>query len=113
MAGHYREQYIRFRYDGYSFGKGEITLNGEEALAYTRMRKEDRNFDFGRQNRQHQVIEGIINKGSPHEIRRYVQSVENNVKTNLTFNYQWDIQSGFKEARSKVIQHELKCDGTK
>ncbi|BAO93619.1 hypothetical protein BSNN_37470 [Bacillus subtilis subsp. natto] len=38
---------------------------------------------------------------------------ENNVKTNLTFNYQWDIQSGFKEARSKVIQHELKYDGTK
>lgn len=28
-----------FNYDGHSFSKGEITLNGEEALAYTRMRK--------------------------------------------------------------------------
>lgn len=75
MAGHYREQYVRFRYDGYSFGKGEITLNEKEALADTRMRKEDRKCDFGHRNRQRQVLEGIINKGANISRNwRYVQS---------------------------------------
>ncbi|PSA97545.1 polyisoprenyl-teichoic acid--peptidoglycan teichoic acid transferase TagU [Bacillus halotolerans] len=106
-----------FNYDGFSFGKGEITLSGKEALAYTRMRKEDPNGDFGRQNRQRQVIEGIINKGANiSSITKFgdmFKVIENNVKTNLTFDDIWDIQSGYKEARSKVIQHELKGDGTK
>lgn len=77
-----------FSYDGYSFGKGEITLNGKEALAYTRMRKEDPRGDFGRQDRQRQVIQGIINKGANiSSITKFgdmFKVVEDNVKTNLT-----------------------------
>ncbi len=106
-----------FNYDGYSFSKGNISLNGDEALAYSRMRKEDPKGDFGRQDRQRQIIEGIINKGaSISSVTKFgdmFKVVENNVKTNLTFDDMWDIQSGYKDARKKVIQHELKGDGTK
>lgn len=53
-----------FEYEGESFPKGEITLNGEKALKYTRMRYDDPRGDFGRQDRQKQVIEAIIKKGA-------------------------------------------------
>ncbi len=108
---------LAFSYDGYSFGTGKISLNGNEALAYSRMRKEDPKGDFGRQDRQRQVIEGIINKGanisSVTKFGNMFKVVENNVKTNLTFDDMWDIQSGYKDARTNVTQHELKGEGTK
>ena len=39
--------------------KGTLTLDGEEALIYSRIRKEDPRGDFGRQMRQRQVIQAI------------------------------------------------------
>ena len=44
------------------FAKGNIHLNGETALKYTRMRYEDPRGDFGRQMRQRQVIQAVIKK---------------------------------------------------
>ncbi|MED1740723.1 LytR family transcriptional regulator [Bacillus swezeyi] len=106
-----------FSYDGHSFSKGEITLSGEEALAYTRMRKQDPKGDFGRQDRQRQVIEGIIKKGanisSVTKFGDMFKVIEDNVKTNLTFDDMWDIQSNYKSARNNVVQHQLKGQGTK
>ncbi|MDA1476585.1 polyisoprenyl-teichoic acid--peptidoglycan teichoic acid transferase TagU [Bacillus changyiensis] len=106
-----------FNFEGHSFAKGNITLNGDEALAYTRMRKQDPNGDFGRQDRQRQVIEGIINEGasisSVTKFSDMFNVIEKNVKTNLTFDDMWDIQSGYKDARSNITQHQLKGNGTK
>lgn len=43
---------ISFNYDGYSFVQGQpTTLDGNAALAYSRMRYEDPNGDYGRQAR--------------------------------------------------------------
>ena len=44
------------------FAKGNIHLNGETALKYTRMRYEDPRGDFGRQMRQRQVIQAVIKR---------------------------------------------------
>ena len=44
--------------------KGNIHLTGDQALAYTRMRKEDPRGDFGRQMRQRQVMQAVIKKGA-------------------------------------------------
>src|SRR5690606_35189241 len=43
---------------------GTIQLNGDEALGYVRMRKQDPEGDFGRQNRQKQVIQAIMKEGA-------------------------------------------------
>ncbi|WP_412838410.1 LytR family transcriptional regulator [Bacillus velezensis] len=106
-----------FNYDGHSFGKGNISLNGEEALAYTRMRKEDPRGDFGRQQRQRQVIEGIISKGanisSVTKFGDMFKVIENNMKTNMSFDDMWTVMTDYKNARSKVTQHELKGTGTR
>lgn len=106
-----------FSYDGHSFGTGNINLNGKEALAYTRMRKEDPKGDFGRQQRQRQVIEGIISKGANiSSITKFgdmFKVVEDNMKTNMSFDDMWTIMTDYKKARNKVNQHELKGSGTR
>ncbi|PHA01288.1 LytR family transcriptional regulator [Bacillus pseudomycoides] len=47
-------------YKKIEFKKGPQHLNGEEALAYVRMRKQDPNGDFGRAERQRQVLEAVV-----------------------------------------------------
>ena len=47
-----------------TYPKGTLTLNGKEALIYSRIRKEDPRGDFDRQMRQRQVIQAIMKEGS-------------------------------------------------
>lgn len=69
--------------------EGVQTLNGEEALAYVRMRKSDPRGDLGRGDRQKQVLEAIIEKSASFStITRFddlLQSLEGNLLTNLSF----------------------------
>ncbi|MFA9558910.1 LCP family protein [Evansella sp. AB-rgal1] len=69
--------------------EGQQTLNGEEALAYVRMRKQDPLGDLGRGERQKQVLESTIKKGaSLTTITRFgslMDSLEDHLKTNLSF----------------------------
>lgn len=93
------------------FPKGEITLNGKEALLYARMRELDPRGDFGRQKRQRQVIEQVIRKGaSISSVTKFgdiFDVVEDHVKTNLSFNEMWKIQSNYKNARANIEQHKI------
>ncbi|WP_121663786.1 polyisoprenyl-teichoic acid--peptidoglycan teichoic acid transferase TagU [Metabacillus litoralis] len=111
------ENTLDFSYDGHDFPKGTLTLDGEEALAYTRMRKEDPRGDFGRQDRQRQVIEGVMKKGaSITSITKFgdmFNVVQNNVKTNLTFDEMWDIQENYKEASRNLTQFQVEGSGDK
>lgn len=69
--------------------QGLHTLNGEEALAYSRMRMKDPRGDIGRGERQQEVIKAIINKAtSISSITSYgsvLDSLENHLSTNLGF----------------------------
>ena len=93
-------------FDGFS--EGQIHLNGKEALAYVRMRKQDPRGDFGRQDRQKQVVQAIMKKGaSVNNILKYkdvFNSVSNNVRTNLTFDEIVDIQKNYRSATKKMDQ---------
>lgn len=79
-----------FSSDGYTFPVGEVTLNGEKALTYTRMRYDDPNGDFGRQERQRDVVAAIIEKGrsdfSLDKVTNLLDVVGNRAKTNIEFN---------------------------
>jgi LCP family protein required for cell wall assembly len=108
---------LSFNYDGYSFKKGQLTLNGDEALAYSRMRKEDPRGDFGRQMRQRQIIEGVIEEGaSVQSLANYgtiLDTIGTNVRTNLTFDDMKQIQSNYKDARHNVEQLQVDGNGEK
>ncbi|MFB4162263.1 LCP family protein [Alteribacillus sp. JSM 102045] len=99
------------------YPKGTISLDGEKALGYSRMRHADPRGDFGRQLRQRQVIEAVIKKGSSiSSITNFTdifQVVENNVKTNLTLDDMWNIQSGYKKAINHIEQHQMEGEDKK
>jgi len=108
---------LDFSYGGYHFPKGEVTLNGKKALAYTRMRKEDPRGDFGRQIRQRQIIQGVISEGaSLSSLANYgdiFTALGNNVKTNLTFDQMMSIQKNYKTVGSNIDQMTIKGNGKK
>src|SRR5699024_9007439 len=56
------DRYLSLNKDDFNVGKNE--MDGEKTMAYVRMRKEDPEGDVGRNKRQRQVVEGIINKGA-------------------------------------------------
>ncbi|WP_175640256.1 polyisoprenyl-teichoic acid--peptidoglycan teichoic acid transferase TagU [Metabacillus schmidteae] len=108
---------LNFSYEGYDFTEGLTTLDGKKALAYTRMRYDDPRGDFGRQERQRQVIEAVIKKGANvSSITKFGDMfgvVRDNVKTNLTFDEMWDIQANYKAASQNLEQFQVKGTGDK
>jgi polyisoprenyl-teichoic acid--peptidoglycan teichoic acid transferase len=107
---------LEFTQDKIHFTTGNINLNGTEALAYVRMRKQDPQGDFGRQKRQRQVIQGVINKGaSVGSLTKFddiFKALGTNVKTNVTFDEMVDIQSNYKNAAKNIEQMKLEGSGT-
>ncbi|QKG85683.1 LytR family transcriptional regulator [Kroppenstedtia pulmonis] len=53
-----------FQFQGYTFHKGPMVLQGDAALRFAQMRKSDPMGDLGRIERQQQVIKGILRKGT-------------------------------------------------
>ncbi|MGG3467846.1 LytR family transcriptional regulator [Neobacillus pocheonensis] len=110
------ENDLDFTSDGAHFSKGTLKLNGDRALKYARMRHEDPRGDFGRQMRQRQIIQAVINKGaSVSSLTNFgdiFAALGNNVKTNLTFDEMVTIQSKYKDARNSIEQIQLKAQGT-
>lgn len=108
---------LDFTQDGIHFAKGELTLNGKEALSYTRMRKEDPRGDFGRQTRQRQIIEGVVKEGaalsSLTKFSDIFTVLGKNVKTNLTFDQMVAIQKGYRDVSTSIEQMELNEEGTR
>ncbi|WNS78187.1 LCP family protein [Domibacillus sp. DTU_2020_1001157_1_SI_ALB_TIR_016] len=103
-----------FSYGGDHFVEGHITLSGSEALNYIRMRKEDPNGDFGRQARQRQVMEGILDKGSDPavilQLTDVMQAIGDNVETNLSISDMLAIQKNYTSARNHI--QTVTMDGT-
>lgn len=99
---------MSFSSGGFYFPKGTIELSGEEALAYVRMRYEDPRGDFGRQDRQKQIIQGILSEGASVSSLLNYKSIFNtlgkNVRTNMTFDEMVEIQANYKEAAGNVEQ---------
>lgn len=99
------------------FAKGEIHLDGEKALKYTRMRYEDPRGDFGRQMRQRQVIQAVIKKGaSVSSLSSYgdvLKAIEKNVKTSLTQDQMFDIQKNYKDCMQNSEEIQIPGDGHK
>jgi polyisoprenyl-teichoic acid--peptidoglycan teichoic acid transferase len=109
---------LNFSYGGYSFEEGQLTLSGKEALAFSRMRYDDPRGDFGRQLRQREVIQGVINEGasvsSLWNFDNIFDALGDNVKTNLKFEEMVDIQKHYKSASKDIEQIQIKTgSGTK
>lgn len=106
-----------FNLEGVYIPEGEQHIDGEVALKYVRMRKEDPLGDFGRQKRQREVISQIIHEGTKiSSLTKYpkiLKVLEKNVQTNLTLNQIMDIQREYKDAVKTINQLEIEGEGKK
>lgn len=68
--------------------EGIQTLDGEGALGYARMRKQDPRGDFGRQERQREVLERLTEEllsfGSITNLTPIINAIRPNLQTNMT-----------------------------
>lgn len=108
---------LEFTQDNHHFAKGNIHLTGDEALSFTRMRKEDPRGDFGRQMRQRQVLQAVIKKGASFSsLTSYgdvLTAIQKNVKTNLTQDQMFDIQKNYKDCLNNSEDIQIPGDGHK
>nr|WP_252895109.1 LCP family protein [Liquorilactobacillus satsumensis] len=99
---------------GVHFPKGEITLNKDNILAYTRMRYEDPRGDYGRQLRQRAVLTQLVEKITTlNGIMRYqdvLSALSSNMKTDITFDQMKTIASKYRKA-DNVKQLQLQGNG--
>ncbi|EGO2742074.1 LytR family transcriptional regulator [Enterococcus faecalis] len=106
---------LTFSQDGYDFTIGKISLDGEQALSYSRMRYEDPNGDYGRQERQRKVIEGIVQKvlslNSVSNYQQILTAVSDNMKTDLSFDDMKKIALDYRSAFGKMKQDQLQGTG--
>jgi len=86
------------------FTKGPMHLNGQQALAYVRMRKRDPRGDFGRNDRQRQVIESALNQVKSVKTLFKVDNLSNiigkNVETNLKPSEIFGLEKQYANAQS-------------
>ncbi len=103
-----------FSNGGYDFQEGEITLNGDAALSYSRMRYNDPRGDHGRNDRQRQIISSLIKEGAQFssitKLSKVLEVIGNYVRTDLSFEQMVKIQGNYKDAR--LNQEQLTVQGT-
>ncbi|MGG3467865.1 LCP family protein [Neobacillus pocheonensis] len=79
---------INQKWERFYFHKGKQKLNGEEALVYARMRMKDPRGDFGRNDRQRQIVAALVEKlSSPKtllKIDKISDVIGDNIETNMT-----------------------------
>jgi LCP family protein required for cell wall assembly len=99
---------------GYHYRKGEIELNGPKAIGYVRMRHQDPRGDIGRNYRERQVIQGIIDKGKSVTSVTHMQSIlkalGDNIKTNLTFDDMKSIAFNYRTVREHIYNYQVQGD---
>lgn len=83
----FTEQDSKGRKNAIHIKKGVQTLNGEEALAYVRMRKKDPLGDIGRGKRQQEVIKAIIERSSSLSAITKYDDIIDSLGKNLTTNF--------------------------
>ena len=93
------------------FNEGKQTLNGADALAYARMRKKDPRGDFGRQDRQREVIIEVLNElvsvNTLANLPTILKAVQPYLQTNASSNHMLSIASNYTSVLSDIEQLEI------
>lgn len=102
---------IDFTLEGVHVPEGKIKLDGEKGLAYARMRKDDPDGDIGRQRRQREVVTKIVDKlasmDSINNYKKILSAVEENSKTDFSWDEMLEIASNYYPAFENVKQEQL------
>ncbi|WP_274649408.1 LCP family protein [Paenibacillus humicola] len=104
-----------FNYEQHTFAKGHLTLNGDEALLYSRMRYDDPRGDLGRNARQRDILEEVMkhamNLTNVTKIDSMLSEVGDSVKTNITFDEMKQFLTDYRPAIGSIDTVEIQGKG--
>ncbi|MFD1473016.1 LCP family protein [Companilactobacillus mishanensis] len=104
-----------FEYEGYRFAGGmNEHMDGKEALAYSRMRYDDPDGDYGRQKRQRQVFTALLKKSSSIQSllnQQFIKSLSNHTQTDLTFDELTTLAKDYRSVRDQTEETHLQGQG--
>lgn len=105
---------LTFTYEGNSFRKGKkYHLNGKQALAFSRMRHEDPNGDYGRQQRQRLIIAALLKESVSYKAilnRSFLNSLSDSSQTDLSMHDMITLARKYSGAREHVVQDYAQGD---
>lgn len=93
----------------------DIPMDGDRALAFSRMRKEDPRGDYGRQERQRAIVVGVVKQLlSMDGITKYqevLEAMESNVTTDMHFADMKKIALNYRDAFTNVKTEQMQGEG--
>ena len=102
---------VDFSMGGHHFPLGQISLTGEQALYYSRMRMDDPRGDFGRQERQRDIIGALASElTSISGVTRYQRILDasgNNLRTDVSMGQMLAISFGYNAAVGNITNLQL------
>lgn len=100
---------------GSHFEKGRTYhLNGTTALQFTRMRYDDPQGDYGRQQRQRLVIVALLKKSISYKTvlnQRFLRTISDSSQTDLTFNNMVTLAKNYRGTNAKIVQDHAQGHG--
>jgi LCP family protein required for cell wall assembly len=116
LGGIQIDNHQAFDYEGFRFAKGEIELDGEETLAYVRMRYEDPRGDLGRGDRQRAVLtamkERLFSMNSIGLLTQLFDKLSHYMKTNISFHDWKSLVKDYRDAADTVQVEQIAGHGT-
>lgn len=107
------DNHLDFTQNGFHFPIGTVNLDGDKALAYTRMRKQDPRGDFGRQQRQRMVLQALQQRAKSPSIifgiHNLLDTLGTRFTTNLTFDQLMDLQKKYIQVADKMETIEIEA----
>ncbi|WP_225349948.1 LCP family protein [Ligilactobacillus equi] len=104
---------LTFKYEDADVVEGKtVHMNGKQALSYARMRYDDPRGDYGRQDRQRQVIRAIVKKGTKlttlsTQYDDILETMEKNMQTDLSYDDILTLISKYKSAAGEIKSYTL------
>lgn len=106
---------MAFSQGGADFPTGDVYLDGQKALKYIRMRKDDPRGDIGRNERQREVIKAAMSEAasfsSISKVDDILDILEENATTNLNMKRLKSLLSDYRGTRKNIKTLELKGTG--
>lgn len=106
---------LTFDYEGAHFTKGQTYhLNGSTALKFSRMRYDDPQGDYGRQQRQRIVIAALLKKSVSYKTvlnQRFLRTISDSSQTDLTFNNMITLAKSYRGSNANIVQDHAQGHG--
>lgn len=106
---------LTFDYEGAHFTKGQTYhLNGSNALKFSRMRYDDPQGDYGRQQRQRLIITALLKKSISYKTvlnQRFLRTISDSSQTDLTFNNMVTLAKSYRGSNANIVQDHAQGHG--